>query len=268
MTMDMLRIKRLNNHGNSHNPHSSALQKDEMTSLAEKKKAIWDSIAKLRQQVSEGEEDEELRMLKQEEEELREQLNCKRNARAGNTRTGGKNGSSTCNASHNTNSSGRSSVNAINQLKNITGVQFDMKGFSNKDEATGTEELNHLLSLTGSVPKSSPKAVKRSSKSECVHGGKHARGMEEAESESSGSENESQSESGDSDCEKQQELSRTNKKKGKYRSGLYDRRGDTKLVSNEWYAHTGLDEVVGRERSLDELSFNLLVAGELEIIGS
>ena len=32
---------------------------------------------------------------------------------------------------------------------------------------------------------------------------------------------------------------------GKYHSCLYDRPGDTKLVSNEWYAHTALDEAIG-----------------------
>ena len=40
------------------------------------------------------------------------------------------------------------------------------------------------------------------------------------------------------------------------------------MVSNEWYAHTALDEALGGERDFNDLSFNLLVAGELEIISS
>ena len=51
-------------------------------------------------------------------------------------------------------------------------------------------------------------------------------------------------------------------------SGLHDKLSNTKLVSNEWYAHTALDKMLGGEKDFNELSFNLLVAGELEIIGN
>ena len=52
------------------------------------------------------------------------------------------------------------------------------------------------------------------------------------------------------------------------KSGFYAKSGDTKLVSSEWYAHSALDEAIVGEHEPKELSFNLLVAGELEIISS
>ena len=63
-------------------------------------------------------------------------------------------------------------------------------------------------------------------------------------------------------------VKRKNPRTGKFRSGRHDKPSDTKLIFNEWYAHTALDEALGGERDFNELSFNLLVAGELEIISS
>ena len=51
-------------------------------------------------------------------------------------------------------------------------------------------------------------------------------------------------------------------------SGRYERVGNSKLVSNEWYAHTALDEAMGGEKEFQDLTFNLLVTGELEIVTS
>ena len=60
-------------------------------------------------------------------------------------------------------------------------------------------------------------------------------------------------------------LSRAQKGK-KLKSGLYDKPGNARIVTNEWYAHTAVDDALGLEITLDNLSFNLLVAGELEIV--
>ena len=38
------------------------------------------------------------------------------------------------------------------------------------------------------------------------------------------------------------------------------------IVSNEVFAHTALEELVGKDKELYELSFNLLVTVKLEII--
>ena len=62
------------------------------------------------------------------------------------------------------------------------------------------------------------------------------------------------------------------KKKGKNgnktgKSGIHSKIGDS-VLSNEWYTHVALEDAVVGEKSFNELMFNLLVAGELEIIGS
>ena len=74
--------------------------------------------------------------------------------------------------------------------------------------------------------------------------------------------------SSSSDEEEIHIVKRKNPHKGNVRSGRHDKLSDTKLITNEWYAHTALDEVMGGKKDFGDLSFNLLVAGELEIIGS
>ena len=63
-----------------------------------------------------------------------------------------------------------------------------------------------------------------------------------SESESDGSESSSAKES-DDEVEVQ-----NNKAKGKVKSRLYAKPCDAKLVLNEWYAHTALDEMIDRDR--------------------
>ena len=63
-------------------------------------------------------------------------------------------------------------------------------------------------------------------------------------------------------------VKRKKPKQGNVWSGQHDKLSDTKLIPNEWYAHTALDETMGGEWEFSDLSFNLLVVGELEIIGS
>ena len=70
------------------------------------------------------------------------------------------------------------------------------------------------------------------------------------------------------DSEEEFEHKPSKKRGGKLKSGLYQKTGDVKLVSNEWYAHTALDEAILGEKEFKDMSFNLLVVGELEIVMS
>ena len=54
-------------------------------------------------------------------------------------------------------------------------------------------------------------------------------------------------------------------KGGKKKSGYYAKVGNSRIVSNELFAHAALEDELG-DRDLASLSFNLFVAGELEII--
>ena len=122
-------------------------------------------------------------------------------------------------------------------------------------------EINDILALTGSKDRNKKKRKsvgkrkrsKRSPSTSCH--------------DTSSSSSSSQELMEDTDIE-EIPVKNNRKHKGKLRSGLYVKSGDTKLISNEWYAHTALDEAIGGDRQFADLSFNLLVAGELEIICS
>ena len=72
--------------------------------------------------------------------------------------------------------------------------------------------------------------------------------------------------SAESDEESSDEDSHRKKHKGKLKSGLYQNAANSHIISNEWYAHAALDDEIGGNKFLPDLSFNLFVAGELEII--
>ena len=55
------------------------------------------------------------------------------------------------------------------------------------------------------------------------------------------------------------------RKKGKCKSGLFTKASNARVLKTEMHAHSALDPEMG-DRDLKELTFNLLVAGELEII--
>ena len=149
-------------------------------------------------------------------------------------------------------------------LQNMTGVKFDMSGFLNTDGDekpsrclnTDSEikrsELDNVISIVDSRSKTKRSKVKRTK-----------RQVETDLETESGDDSSSSSED-----EEVHVVKRKNPHKGKFHSGRYDKLSDTKLVSNEWYAHTALDEALGMEKELSDLSFNLLFAGELEIIAS
>ena len=113
-------------------------------------------------------------------------------------------------------------------LQNLTGVKFDMSGFIGEDVGAKRSEIDSVLSLA---------------EESSGHGKKTKRQKHQVESES-----ESESELSTSDNEEEiQAVKRKKPKKGKVHSGCHDKLSDTKLVSNEWYAHTALDEALGRK---------------------
>ena len=72
---------------------------------------------------------------------------------------------------------------------------------------------------------------------------------------------------GPKDDESDQEVENAGKDPKK--SGLFDKASSTKLIKRVLHVHAMLDEdetMQGRDLSFHELSFNMLVAGELEII--
>ena len=85
---------------------------------------------------------------------------------------------------------------------------------------------------------------------------------------SSAESSESESEELSSGSDDEQEVTPPAKKrtKGGKKSGYFARAGSSRLVSNELFAHAALDDEVGSDKDLRSLSFNLFVAGELEII--
>ena len=217
----------------------------------ERKKALRETIAALKRQVDEQEEDKELQQLMWEEQELRDRLNKDAPSKI---RIDGNHDK--CNETTNRGSSGKAQKvekkdpSPVQVLHNLTGVKFDMSGFLPEEVGTKDHEFNEVVTLSEHKATKSRKG--RSKKKR----------VQESESELALDTSDSQS-----DEEEIHLTTSTRQVKGKVRSGLYDKLGDTKLVSNEWFAHTEIDEALGGDRDFSDLSFNLLVA-ELEIIGS
>ena len=120
--------------------------------------------------------------------------------------------------------------------------------------------LNDIQNLLSPTDRSATK--KRSKRSK-----KRKRGKPVPPSDSSSTSSSSSDSSDDEDSLSDDHTKR--KKRGrKVTSGLYAKAGNTQLVSRELYAHTELDDELSGDKDIFALSFNLLVAGELEIITS
>ena len=80
----------------------------------------------------------------------------------------------------------------------------------------------------------------------------------------------SESDQGDSggDTDNSEEDRTTKKKKGKLQSGIFAKASNTWIVKQVLHAHAMVDadETDGHDITFDDLSFNMLVAGELEIV--
>ena len=218
-----------------------------MTTLEEKKRRAVAEIQEMEAQLKAMDDDEELRKLLQRQSELKEMLEKRKSGQASTSGSSPK-------AKH---ASKRGSVrqlmglgseNFLEQVK-ITGEDIESK-------MPSLDEIQDALHITEKRPKTN-KRVRRVKKKSSR---RRRTSSESSESETSNSETSSDSESSDDE-----DRSFKRKKGRKIKSGLFARAANEKLVSNEWYAHAALDSEVG-DKDPKSLSFNLLVAGELEII--
>ena len=202
-------------------------------SLDERKRKLRQEIASLESELNQPDEDEELRDLLAKQELLKNQLAKKK-------------GSTPVASSSNV---GKSKSKTRGGSPDIFVKSFDeiTKG-----------KLPSLAEIQNELHIAEKKDAKRSKKSKR----KMSRRKRSSSDETSSSSSDSESESESSDDEKS-----SKKRKGrKLKSGLHSKAGDARLVSNELYAQAGLGSEIGEGKDLKDLSFNLFVAGELEII--
>ena len=218
-------------------------------SLEERKRILKEEVAALRKQVQQREdEDEEMRQLLEEQRELKRKLSSniaspiqskkfKRSNKKPERNNSVKN-------------------NPCDELQSLAGLSFDMSGFMNSADDPSVNEVNKVISFADK------KALKRK-----VKKSKTKRKVKRRSPSPSDVSSSSQSSSSDSDPSDSDNEDGANFRGGKnLKSGRYAKPGDTKLVSR--YAHTAIDDELGGDRDLVDLSFNLLVAGELEIVSS
>ena len=221
-------------------------------SLAEKKKRVQQQIQELEAEVNEQPEmDDELRELLRKQDALKKRVEEKRSTPTPSTsklrNTGkakGKKGIIT---------DGSESSDVVNEVDDSIESKINQAIGSSMPSLA---QIKDLLLVTDKKPKA--KMSKRSKKRR-----HNRRRHDTSESESEQSSSDSSSESDESSDE-----DRRRKKRGKEeKSGLYRKPGHVNNLSRETFAHTALDDEIG-ERDLYSLSFNLLVAGELEILTS
>ena len=148
---------------------------------------------------------------------------------------------------------GKTSENVFSTISQLTNdANSSLVGDGDLGKIPSLNDVKDLLNVSERTER-----VKKRSKA------KRKRSKYRSSSESSDSETEdSTSDSSSSDNE---DRKKRQKKRGK-KSGFYTKPGNAKLKSNELFAHVALDDEIGGERGFETLSFNLLVAGELEII--
>ena len=222
----------------------------------EKKQRLRASIA----QMEEEEEDEELRQLLAKHEELQKRKNSaghsgvdqegkksdKRNEEVFQVQVGPK-------VVNKREQGGRNrKVEKATKRKDSDGIpKFDVENFV-KGNLPSLADIQKILNFTDDSQKKEVKTRKKS------------RARAKSPEPSSESEDESNSESEEESEEEFPAKKRV--KGGKKTSGFYARSGNSRIVSNELYAHAALEEEGGPDKDLLSLSFNLFVAGELEII--
>ena len=205
-------------------------------SKEEKKSALRAAIAKLEEQ----EEDEELQQLMAKHQQLTQRLSTPETS--GNKKKNSK----------------RLQVSKGECEVGGGWKQGELDEFT-KGKLPDISEIQDLLHISEKRTKKDMRGKKRSRGKENLW--RHRRASSSSESsESSGSESASASEDSSSEEERRKPL-----KKGKVKSGLYARAGNACLKSSELFAHSAIDDGLG-DRDLYSLSFNLFVAGELEII--
>ena len=127
-----------------------------------------------------------------------------------------------------------------------------------KSNLPSLSEIQDALNITGRNSSKSKKSKRRKIQS---------KRKQETSSSSESSATESSGDK-DDDQESEDEKSFKRKKGKKVKSGIFTKSANAQLVSNEVFAHAALDSEIGKDKELHELSFSLLVAGELEILSS
>ena len=255
----------------------------DMSSLEERKKKAMEEIASMQAQLDALDEDEELKQLLAKQQELRDKLEKRKASQStpvATTRS--KKSSKTKNRkskstsiNHRDENIPEESTNEIEQwlknaqqqisLKENIGRNKSTMKANDVDEAinqvTGDDIQNCLPSIAQIQD-----ALHVTDKRNRNRKTKRSKKPRRKPSSSDSLDSEYSTDSSSSDSESSDEDDRSYKrKKSKCKSGLFAKAANAKIVSNEIYAHAALDAQLGN-KSTENLSFNLLVAGELEII--
>ena len=257
---------------------SSQNQSTISMSLEERKKAILASIAALKQQVQEQEEDEELRELLRQEEELKRKLSQGSTPQLKQLGSASKSGASKKNYKKKVGKEKmpkeikkKPEVNMIQQeLASLAGVDFDVSGFVNGNTSQALNissvlseselrggygnRINSLSLSTERKAKCTKQKAKRTKKSKSKRSSQKRTPSSSSESSSESSEGE------DTESEEEEEIEeiKSRRKGKKFKSGLYTKLGEVRLVSREWYAHSALDEEVDWGKTIERIAFPLI----------
>ena len=217
----------------------------------EKKRILRESIT----QLEEEEEDDEL----QESMAKHAELSRRKNSTGQQKGNGDKLNSVMCEGKHSSEEGKqktktkvkKSESKMVNKQNGDKMADLDVENFV-KGNLPDISDIQNLLNFTEEVKKDARVDKKKKSRS-----------RDRSPTPTSDTSSESESES-DEDAD--EVPARKKVKGGKKKSGFYARAGTSRIVSNELYAHAALEDKVGGDRDLLSLSFNLFMAGELEII--
>ena len=135
-----------------------------------------------------------------------------------------------------------------------------MSGFVGDDDNMG-DNLNQFLAIAEKKPK---KVKPRGSTQKA---GKKARGRSHTSmSTDTGLSTVSSKSESESDSEAEHSAVFKKKRKTKGKSGILTKSGNSCIIADQIFTHSALEDVATRDCEFADLSFNLLVAGELEII--
>ena len=214
-------------------PNHSIIADPSMTTLEEKKAKLKAEIKELEKLV-EQEEDEELRQLVAKQQELKRKLS---------TRSGRKQGNKARDEEV-----FQVNDNTIEQLA----CDFDTKI---KEKLPSLAEMHDFIRISDKKP-----THKRSS---CKRGSRRHRSES---SDTSTDQYDSETSDWGEDSSSEEDRYRKKKRGKKKQSGPNAKAPSSRIISDEMYVHLALEDEVASNRDLRNISFNLLVAGELEII--
>ena len=214
--------------------------------LQEKKKLLQEEIANMEDELED--EDEELKELLKRKDELEKRKAGGEKGKAGTSSKTGK--------------KGKSSDKTRN--KSSAMIQSQAEDFERelKSKLPSIEHIEQLLHVSDKKIKSR-KSRKLKKKSSRRNKRKRSSSSDSSDYETSTSDSENESDSTGEDSSSEDDRKHRKRKGKKLRSGIYVKPGNANIVSNELFAQTTVEET---PKIKGEISFNLLVAGELEIL--